>query len=74
MAPAKAERAWWSTIPLVTRNIAPSIAKAASSLPVAQFVLGLRERELFRNVELKTGGRIAAASTALASYVVECWF
>jgi hypothetical protein len=48
--------------------------QAASSLPVAQFVLGLRERELFRNVELKTGGRIAAASTALASYVVECWF
>ena len=48
--------------------------QAPSSLPVAQFVLGLRDRELFRSVELKNGGKFAAASTALVSYVVECWF
>jgi hypothetical protein len=48
--------------------------QATSSLPVAQFVLGLRDREVFRNVELKSSGGNAAASAALASYIVECWF
>ena len=48
--------------------------EAASSLPVAQFVLALRERETFRKVELKGAGNGSMSGQASDSYVIECWF
>jgi hypothetical protein len=48
--------------------------KAESSLPVAQLVLALRERQAFRRVELKGAGEQTLSSQPSDSYTIECWF
>jgi hypothetical protein len=55
-------------------NLISIHVKAASSLPVAQLVLALRERQSFRKVELKGSGDRPVGGKASDSYLIECWF
>jgi hypothetical protein len=54
-------------------NLISIKVKAESSLPVAQLVLALRERQTFRKVELKGGDRSLSGQQP-DSYTIECWF
>jgi len=55
-------------------NLISIHVKAESSLPVAQLVLALRERQSFRKVELKGAGDRRAGEQTSDSYLIECWF
>lgn len=57
----------------VATNLISIKVKADSSLPVAQLVLALRERQTFRKVELKGGDRSLGGQQP-DSYTIECWF
>ena len=54
-------------------NLISIKVKAHSSLPVAQLVLALREKQTFRKVELKGGDRMLSGQQP-DSYTIECWF
>jgi hypothetical protein len=54
-------------------NLISIRVKAESSLPVAQLVLALRERQTFRKVELKGDSGRSVGAQQSDSYVIECW-
>jgi hypothetical protein len=73
-----AEQTGASHKPAVGKETATNLisirVEAASSLPVAQLVLALRERQTFRKVELKAASDRSAGGQTSESYVIECSF